>query len=115
MSSSPWPGFPATPTASPFSSPTAWQFATEPSLDEFDPSQRRHFGGAFESERQADPFEQAEYLEFAFGLHPMEDLVRGEILDPDDNVLAQRTEFLWHLADLLKIWHTQLPPCVCCA
>src|SRR5712691_4333652 len=47
---------------------------------------------AFVAERQADAVEQAEQVELALRLHLLEHLVAGEIVDPDDEVLAQRAE-----------------------
>ena len=58
--------------------------------------------GRFRIGTAGRPSEQAEYLELAFSLHPMDDLVGGEILDPNDQVLAQRTEFLRQLAKCLR-------------
>src|ERR1019366_9067477 len=57
--------------------------------------------GALVPERQADALEQAEQVELAFGPHLVQHLVGREILDPDDQVLAQGAEFRRQAAECL--------------
>ena len=45
--------------------------------------------------RKARALKQAEQVEFAFRAHFVEHFFRGEVLDPDDDPLAQVEECLW--------------------
>ena len=44
------------------------------------------------AERQADALEQPEQVELGLGLHFVEHFVGREIVDPDDQVVAQRAK-----------------------
>ena len=49
---------------------------------------------AFRTKRQADALEQAEQIELALRAQVVEHLVGRKILDPDDQILAQRAKSL---------------------
>ena len=52
------------------------------------------FRRCFRLERQADALKQSEQIKLALEPHRIDDLVVGEILDPDDKAFAQLAEMI---------------------